>query len=76
MAEEEERAFPESIFWNYNLQTVNFTLLGIRCYELTNVSHITTRVKTEDTLGAPVVAQWVKNLTSTHEDVGSVLALA
>ena len=27
-------------------------------------------------LGIPVMAQWLTNTTSTHEDVGSVLGLA
>ena len=27
-------------------------------------------------VGVPIVAQWVKNLTSIHEDVGSIPDLA
>ena len=30
----------------------------------------------ENNLGVPIVAQWVKNLTSIHEDVGWIPGLA
>ena len=30
----------------------------------------------ESMLGVPVVAQWVKNLTSIHEDLGLILGLS
>ena len=47
------------------------------------ISEIETKKTTEKiselkvgSLGVPIVAQWVKNLTSFHEDVGLILGLA
>ena len=41
-----------------------------------NLTLLQTKMLLNATTGVPIAAQWIKNLTSTHEDVGLIPSLA